>query len=93
MKWKLLIISILMLGLAVVNVFVQTAMAEIPRITKEELKEMLDNPDVVIVDVRLGKDWNASEVKIKGAIHVDKADVESLADTYSRDKTFVFYCA
>jgi hypothetical protein len=48
---------------------------------------------VVIVDVRLGKDWKASEVKIPGAIRVEPAAVENLAAMYPKDKTLVFYCA
>jgi hypothetical protein len=38
---------------------------EIPRITKEEAKEMMDNPDVVFLDVRSGSDWRASDIKIR----------------------------
>lgn len=65
----------------------------VPNMTKEELKTALDDPNVVIVDVRLGKDWKASESKIKGAIRVDADQVLSLADQYPKDKTLVFYCA
>jgi rhodanese-related sulfurtransferase len=93
MKWKSLMIFVLALSSTMINMFIQAAMAEVPRITKEELKGMLDNPDVVIVDVRLGKDWDASEFKIKGAVRVDKNNVEALADQYPKDKTLVFYCA
>jgi len=33
------------------------------RLTKEELRAMLGNPDVVIIDMRTGKDWKASQSK------------------------------
>jgi 3-mercaptopyruvate sulfurtransferase SseA len=69
------------------------ATSPVPTMTKEALKAALDNPNVVIVDVRLGKDWKASESKIKGAIRVDADLVPSLADQYPKDKTLVFYCA
>lgn len=42
--------------------------AAIERLTPdaEEIKPMLDNPDVVILDVRRGQDWTSSEFKIQG---------------------------
>ena len=63
------------------------------RITKEELRRRIDNPDVIIVDVRTEPDWKASEVKIKRALYVPLSQVGKLAHTYSRDITLVFYCA
>jgi rhodanese-related sulfurtransferase len=67
--------------------------AAVPTITTDELRAKLDNPEVVIVDVRLGKDWKASESKIKGAIRAEADAVDTLAATYSKDKTLVLYCA
>ena len=62
-----------------------------PRITKEELKSMLGDEKLVIVDVRIGKDWNSSKYKIKGAVQADPSKVESWAGSYGKDKTFVVY--
>jgi hypothetical protein len=64
-----------------------------PRITVEELKSMLGDPKLVIVDVRRSKDWSSSEYKIKGAVRADPDPnkVESWASNYGRDKTFVVY--
>ena len=64
-----------------------------PRITKEELKSMLGNPNLVIVDVRRDIDWNSSEYKIKGAVrgNPDPSEVDSWARSYGRDNTFVVY--
>jgi predicted sulfurtransferase len=67
--------------------------AEVSKITKDDLKAMLDNPDVVILDVRTGKDWSASEFKIKGAVRANPREFNSWADTYPKDKKLVFYCA
>jgi len=39
---------------------------DVPRMTKEELKAKLDNPDLVIIDARSAHDWEDSETKIKG---------------------------
>ena len=67
--------------------------ADIPRITKEELKAMLGNPDLVIVDVRTNAGWNMSKVKIRGAVREDPAQATLGSDTYSKEKTLVFYCS
>lgn len=66
---------------------------EASRITKEEVKKMLGNPEMVIIDVRQATDWNASEVKIKGAVREDPQKVSSWMANYPKDKTLVFYCA
>lgn len=82
------------LTLALVAAISINAMAgSAPRISKEELRSMLGNKEVIIVDVRTGKDWKASEYKIKGAVRVDPREVESWASKYSENQTFVFYCA
>ena len=67
--------------------------AEVPRMSKEDLNAKLDDPDVVILDVRTGSDWKASEFKIKGAIRVSAKNVDSWASKYAKDKTLVLYCA
>jgi rhodanese-related sulfurtransferase len=61
--------------------------------TKEELKGLLSDPDLIIVDVRLGRDWTGSDLKIKGAVREDPENIESWANKYSKDKTIVLYCA
>ncbi len=64
-----------------------------PRMTKDDLKAMLGNPDLVIIDVRYGKDWTDSNLKIKGAVREDPDAFNSWANKYPKDKTLVFYCA
>jgi rhodanese-related sulfurtransferase len=72
----------------------QTATAaDIPLMTKEELKAKLGTPNLVIVDVRVGTDWKASEMKIKGAVRGEPQNIESWANQYPKDTTFVLYCA
>jgi rhodanese-related sulfurtransferase len=68
---------------------------EIPRISKEELKSMLGNPDVVIIDVRIIADHNKSVKQIKGSVREDPnpTEVKSWANKYSKEKTIVLYCA
>jgi hypothetical protein len=67
--------------------------ADAPKMTKEELKGLLSNPDLIIVDVRLGRDWTGSDLKIKGAVREDPENIESWANKYPKDKTLVLYCA
>ncbi len=68
--------------------------AEVPRIRTEELKSMLGNPEVIIIDVRTGGDWDKSKEKIKGAVREDpNKNAKSWAEKYSQDKTIVLYCA
>ena len=82
------------LSLTLVAVLFANAVAgSAPKMTKEELKPMLGDPDVVILDVRIGRDWKASEYKIEGAVRADYREVESVASRYGKDKTFVLYCA
>jgi hypothetical protein len=92
---KMVVMVLLGVSMAWLDLGVQWAIAQdaIAKITKEELKGKLDNPDVVIVDVRLGKDWQASESKIKGALRVEPGNVLALTDKYPKDKMLVFYCA
>jgi hypothetical protein len=68
------------------------AQEEVPRITKEDLKANLDNEEFVIVDVRILKDWNASDYQIKGARRENPMDVNFWHD-YPKDKTMILYCA
>jgi len=68
--------------------------AEVPRISKEELKSLLGRPDLMIIDVRLAHDWDQSKIKIQGAVREDPdRDVKTWAGKYSKDKTIVLYCA
>lgn len=80
------------LSIAMAGVFTMPTMAaDVPRITKEELKSMLDDPDGVILDVRGSNSWRASEEKIKGAVWEDPKSVASWANKYPKDKKLVLY--
>ena len=82
------------IGVAALCILGQLAIAsEVSRMTIEELKTNLDDPDVVIVDVRVGKDWKGSEFKIKGAVRENPSEFNSWAEKYPKDKTLVLYCA
>lgn len=59
----------------------------------DELKQKLGSDDLVVLDVRAGRDWSTSEFKIQGAIRADGADFDNWANTYPKEKKLVLYCA
>ncbi len=67
--------------------------AEIPRMSKEELKSQLDSDTVVALDARSGKDWKSSEFKIKGAMRTPKDKIDEWLKNVPKDKKLVIYCA
>ena len=62
-------------------------------ITKEELKPILNDEDLVIIDVRSGRDWQSSEFKIPGAVRGDPKIFSDWEMDYSKNQTLVLYCA
>lgn len=59
---------------------------------KDELKAQLGSDNLVILDVRTGRDWSTSEFKVQDAIRVDGKDL-SVAEKHNKSDTFVLYCA
>ena len=92
-----------MRGLSMISVIVLAAWvgvntpalgaSDAPRIPKDELKSMLDSPEVVVIDVRSYTDWLLSRDKIRGAVREDYRDFDAWSAKYPRDKTVVLYCA
>jgi len=78
-----------MFGLATLLMVSTSAFSqEVPRISKEEAKELLGNPDVIFVDIR-----NRGELKVKGAVCEDPEKTHSWMGKYPKDKTLILYCA
>ena len=92
MKRRLIVlISVILVGM---GAFGTSSMAkDVTMITKDELKAMLGNLEVVIIDARYDKHWMASDKKIKGAVREDYNDVKSWADKYNKNRLIVVYCA
>ena len=66
----------------------------VPKMTKEELKSLLGNPDVIIIDIRVEDEWKEAKWKIQGAIREDsEKDINTWVNKYPKDKTLVFYCS
>lgn len=85
----------LILGLIVAVLMISGTASgdEVRLLDKDELKAMLGNPDLVVLDVRAGKDWSSSEFKIKDAVRLTNDTTEAVMKDISKDKTLVFYCA
>jgi hypothetical protein len=65
----------------------------VPRMSIDDLKrQMAQNPNLVIVDVRTPHDWDESTTKIKGAIREDPSKMGSWIDKYPPSKMIVLYC-
>ena len=85
----LLVVTIVLFLAPISMVFAKS----VPLITKEELKPVISNDNIVVIDVRGGRDWSSSEFKIKGAAHGDPKKVSAWKDNFSKDKKVVLYCA
>lgn len=65
---------------------------QIPRISVDELKSHLNDPSLVVIDVRTGASWDESATKIRGAFREAYERTEEWAPKYDRGKTIVLYC-
>jgi rhodanese-related sulfurtransferase len=76
------------------------ANAAVPRLDPAEVRNRMNRPDVLIVDVRDAPEL-ASGGKLKGAVHVSRGMLEFRADpespyrnpAFQKDKTVLVYCA
>lgn len=79
---------------ALIGMFgMQAGASEAPRIAKDELKKVIDDPGVVVIDVRAYTDWILASEKIRGAVREDYRDFDDWSAKYPRDRTVVLYCA
>ena len=66
------------------------------KLTPDQVKERLDAGEpVVFIDARSAKEWDASDVKIPGALRVPPGEVEQhLAElgAVARNATIATYC-
>jgi rhodanese-related sulfurtransferase len=66
---------------------------EVRRISVLDVKQMLGDPDTVIIDVRRYRNWWRSSKKIATAVREDPSKVNLWIKKYSTDKTLIFYCS
>lgn len=68
-------------------------MAEIKRITAEEVKKRLDKGErILFIDTRNKHDWDESDVKIRGARRIHYSELEQHLKELPRDQLIVPYC-
>ena len=86
-----LIIAV-MAGILLCRTAASAASIEVPRISIEHTRQMLANPDVVIIDVRTAKTWWRSPSKIENAVREELGSLGRWAQKYPKDKILIFYC-
>ena len=89
----IIIFSLFMLSFAGCALTPEQSSRDKIRISKEELKDRLNDPSLIILDVRLPKDWKKSGKKIKGAIQKDPFKFAKWFSQYPKTKTIVLYWA
>jgi LDH2 family malate/lactate/ureidoglycolate dehydrogenase len=50
----------------------------VPKMTQEQARSVLGNSEVIFIDVRAPRDWDASGSKIKGAVREDPSNIPSV---------------
>jgi rhodanese-related sulfurtransferase len=93
MRKRMLVVGVWLLLLASLLVSSAARATEPPRITKEELRQRLGEPGLVIVDVRIGGGGIQGDRKITGSVREDPFEVNAWAQRYPKDKPIVLYCS
>ena len=78
--------------LAAVSLSPAGAGSDAPRISPEVVNALIGNPEITVIDVRRGSDYEGSATKIKGAVRESEKDI-SWAGKYDKEKILVLYCA
>ena len=88
------IVPLLLMALGTTLHAAQISPTNPPRITVEEVKEMLDQgEEILLIDVRARGQWASSGHKAQGAIRVENTgDLQKLVKTYPPDTPIVTYC-
>lgn len=63
----------------------------VPDISVHQVKQLLNNSDVIIIDVRKYRNWWQSSKKILSAVREDPSKVDQWAQKYPKDKSLIFY--
>ena len=67
------------------------AFGQVIKITIDQLFEKLDHPQMLILDVRTPKSWQASDNKIKSAVRKNPDTFDSWANDLPKNKFLVLY--
>ena len=63
----------------------------VPRISADQVNQLLGKPDTVIIDVRKPRNWWRTSKKILTAVREDPSKVDQWAPKYAKNQTLVFY--
>ncbi|RPJ05638.1 MAG: hypothetical protein EHM37_21320 [Deltaproteobacteria bacterium] len=86
---KPLIVLALLLGFALTPAVAM----DVGLMSVDQLKGMLGSDNLIVLDVRSGRDWNSSEFKIKGAIRANPSEFSTWGNSHPKNKKIVLYCA
>ena len=64
---------------------------DVPGISVHQVKQLLNNPDAIIIDVRKYRNWWRSDKKILSAVRENPSKVVEWVQKYSTDKSLIFY--
>ena len=63
----------------------------VPCISVHQVKQLLNNSDTIIIDVRKYRNWWRSSKKILSAVREEPSKVDQWAQKYPKDKSLIFY--
>ena len=63
----------------------------VPGISVHQVKQLLNNSDTIIIDVRKYRNWWRSSKKILSAVREEPSKVDQWAQKYPKDKSLIFY--
>ena len=67
-------------------------LTEVPRVTKETLREWQGDPKTTVIDLRYAPNWKKSDIKIKNAVREEPKELGAWIDRYPKDHRLVLYC-
>lgn len=96
MKAKLILIASLAALLSLVALAGYSAppssVEQVPRLTKEQVRDMLGKPGVVILDVRYIKQYEQSDRKIPGAVFFQPETLDEFVKNHpQKNRTYILY--
>jgi hypothetical protein len=81
----------LLISVFVIFLYLPADASDVSIITDIQLNRLLNNPEIVIIDVRSSKDWRSSQFKIKGAVRRIPKNFDSWAHDFPIDKELILY--
>ena len=64
---------------------------DVPRISADQVRQLLGKPDTVIIDVRKPRNWWRTSKKILTAVRENPSKVDQWARKYTHNQSLVFY--